>query len=231
MAYAFVQGATPATATGTTGSITYTSNVTLGNLLVFVLIAAASGTPTTISDGGDTVLTPVAWGQCDGYGNSWGAIYCAVVGAGTAGTKATWSATLPAGAGKAMFAYEYSGNAAAGSEVDQGTVWKNLSAAGTAYSSNSLTPANANELAFAVLVGSASITTTWSGGYTARDSVVQGSNFYASTADQVLSGTPVTTASGTTSANSKSGCAECLFVPSGGVVVVQPQQMMMGVGS
>lgn len=223
MAISFVQAATPVNnASGLAISITYNNPSVANNLLVFSFAGTGNlGPVTSVTATSSTTHNAVPYGQSDGgASNSFGAIYYAIAGAST---TVTWTANLTTGTGGSgvLYASEWSGVNTT-TPLDQAdTGWTNSSAVGTTATGTTLTPGNANELGICVLFNNQSNTLSalsFSGGYSQRGvTTTQGSVFLMSVADQVLSGSPSTTAGATWTGANQWGIAQALFVPAAAV--------------
>lgn len=205
-AYTFVQNATPVDATGVTTRTISLAGVTVGDLLELVAVSNKSGTPTTVSEGSDTVNTVKAWTLTQG--SAYVGIYYAIAGS----TSVTWTFTIPVSGEISLFAYEWSGNVST-STLDQTSPW--ATATSTTVSTSTLTPAGSGELALAVLSKNNNALPTWSGSYVARDNLRTG-NYNIFIADQVISGTTATAAAPSWTGSTGSAVVEAFFVPSAG---------------
>jgi hypothetical protein len=216
-AFSFVQAATPVSSSGTTQTITYSSSSTANDLLVFVECAPNSITISSVTATSSTTSAAIAVTQASGGGSpTYCAVYDAIAGAST---TVTWSVTFNSGQGAILFAYEWSGNATS-SVFDKASTWATSSTVGTSATTAAMTPTNSNELAISVLVLQTQNTfsgLSFGGGYSARNNLEQGTNFYTYEGDQVLSGSPSTTASATwTGSGNQWGIVQLFFKAAAG---------------
>lgn len=216
MAFSFIQAATPvADASGVTHTITYTNSSAVGDLLILVVGTQGNSGISSVACSDFTVSNAIPYAQATGGGGAvYGAVYYCICGSTS---QVTWTVTLNSGDATTLQAYEWSGNNTAALVLDKVTTWTTSSVIGTSATSGALTPANSNELAIGILFqlqNNPVSALSFGGGYVERNTVTQGSNNIGYVADQVLSGTPSTTATAAWTGSVQWGIAQVLFTPS-----------------